>query len=44
MLGYIGVFVLGMIVMDLIWALKLGIPQAMYNRFKNRNRVNDFSE
>jgi hypothetical protein len=44
MLGYIGVFVLGMIVMDLIWALKLGIPQAMYNHFKNRNRVNDFSE
>jgi hypothetical protein len=44
MLGYIGAFVAGMIVMDLMWAFKLGIPQAMYNRFKNRNRADDFVE
>ena len=44
MLGYIGAFVAGMIVMDLMWAFKLGIPQAMYSRFKNRNRVDDFVE
>jgi hypothetical protein len=44
MLGYIGAFVLGMIVMDLMWAFKLGIPQKMYRAFKNRNRVEDFAE
>jgi hypothetical protein len=30
-------FVAGMIVMDLMWALKLRIPQAMYYRYKHRN-------
>ena len=30
-------FVAGMIVMDVMWALKLGIPQRMYYRFKHRN-------
>ena len=30
-------FVGGMIVMDLMWALKLKIPQAMYWKWKRRN-------
>ena len=30
-------FLAGMIVMDLMWALKLRIPQAMYYRYKHRN-------
>lgn len=30
-------FVAGMIVMDLMWAFKLGIPQALWYRFKHRN-------
>jgi hypothetical protein len=30
-------FVVGLIVMDLMWALKLGIPQALYYRWKHRN-------
>ena len=34
---YLGMFILGMVVMDLAWALKLGIPQAMYYRWKHRN-------
>jgi hypothetical protein len=31
-------FVVGLVVMDLIWAWSLGIPQLLWNRFKNRNR------
>jgi hypothetical protein len=31
-------FIIGMIVMDLMWAWRLGIPQALYYRFKYRNR------
>jgi len=38
MLGYIVSFVAGMIVMDLMWAFKCGIPQAMYNTWKERNQ------
>jgi hypothetical protein len=37
MLALIVAFVLGMIVMDLLWAWKMGIPQRMWHRFKHRN-------
>ena len=30
-------FIVGMVVMDVMWAWRLGIPQAMYYRFKHRN-------
>jgi len=30
-------FVVGLIVMDLMWAFKLGIPQALYYCWKRRN-------
>jgi len=30
-------FAVGMIVMDVMWAFKLGIPQALYYRWKHRN-------
>ena len=30
-------FIVGMIVMDVMWAWRLGIPQAMYYRWKHRN-------
>lgn len=30
-------FVLGMIAMDALWAFRLGIPQYLWHRFKNRN-------
>jgi hypothetical protein len=30
-------FVLGMVVMDIMWAVKLGIPQAMWYAWKHRN-------
>jgi hypothetical protein len=30
-------FVAGLVVMDVLWAWRLGIPQAMYYRFKHRN-------
>lgn len=43
MLGYIGAFVVGMIVMDLMWAFKLGLPQRMYDTWKKRNR-DEFTE
>jgi hypothetical protein len=36
MLGYIGSFIAGMIFMDLLWGYKLGIPQQMYQAWKNR--------
>jgi hypothetical protein len=29
-------FILGMVVMDFMWAYKMGIPQAMWRRWKNR--------
>jgi hypothetical protein len=29
--------VVGMVVMDLMWAFKLGIPQMIYYRWKHRN-------
>jgi hypothetical protein len=29
-------FILGMVVMDFMWAYKMGIPQAMWRRRKNR--------
>ena len=34
---YVLAFLAGAIVMDVMWALKLGIPQAMYYRWKHRN-------
>ena len=30
-------FVVGLIVMDVLWAWRLGIPQMLWYRFKNRN-------
>jgi hypothetical protein len=30
-------FIAGLIVMDLMWAFKLRIPQLMYYRWKHRN-------
>jgi hypothetical protein len=30
-------FIFGLVVMDFLWAWRMGIPQAMYYRFKNRN-------
>ena len=30
-------FVAGLVVMDAVWAIKLGIPQAMYHAWKHRN-------
>lgn len=36
-MDYILIFAAGMIVMDGMWAFKLGIPQAMYYRWKHRN-------
>jgi hypothetical protein len=30
-------FIAGLVVMDVMWAWRLGIPQAMYYRFKHRN-------
>ena len=37
MLDLILAFIAGMIVMDVMWAFKLGIPQALYYRWKHRN-------
>jgi hypothetical protein len=31
-------FIAGMIVMDVMWAWRMGIPQALWYWFKNRNR------
>lgn len=28
--------VIGAIIMDFLWAWRLGIPQSMYKRFRNR--------
>jgi hypothetical protein len=36
MLNIFLAFVFGAVVMDLMWAYKLGIPQAMWRRWKNR--------
>lgn len=30
-------FLAGMLVMDLMWAFKLGIPQALWYRWRHRN-------
>lgn len=30
-------FLAGMVLMDVMWAVKLGIPQAMYYRWQHRN-------
>ena len=32
-------FVVGLIVMDVLWAWRLGIPQMLWYRFKNRNNT-----
>ena len=37
MIGLVVAFLLGAIVMDLMWAFKLGIPQALYYRWQHRN-------
>jgi hypothetical protein len=36
MFNVIVAFVLGMVVMDFMWAYKMGIPQTMWRRWKNR--------
>lgn len=41
------IFLAGMIVMDVMWAVKLGIPQLMWYRYKHRNdpiETNIYSE
>jgi hypothetical protein len=30
-------FVAGLVVMDFMWAWRMGIPQALWYKFKNRN-------
>ena len=30
-------FIVGLVVMDVLWAWRLGIPQMLWYRFKNRN-------
>jgi hypothetical protein len=37
MIALIVAFVAGLIVMDFMWAWRMGIPQALYYRWKNRN-------
>ena len=37
MLNIIIAFLFGMALMDFLWAWKMGIPQAMYYRWKHRN-------
>ena len=38
-------FIVGMVVMDVMWAWRLGIPQALYYRWKHRNDPKpDFSQ
>lgn len=37
-------FVVGMIVMDTMWAFKLGIPQALYARWKYRKVLKQMSQ
>lgn len=37
MLQLVLAFIAGMIVMDIMWAVKLGIPQLMYYNWKHRN-------
>ena len=45
MLELVLAFIAGLVVMDLLWAWKLGIPQAMWRRFKNRNQPKpDYSQ
>jgi len=39
MLELIVAFAVGMIVMDLMWAFKLGIPQAYYAYYKYRKAI-----
>jgi hypothetical protein len=37
-------FIVGMIVMDVMWAVKLGIPQALYARWKYRKVIKQLEE
>jgi hypothetical protein len=37
-------FIVGMIVMDVMWAVKLGIPQALYARWKYRKILKQMNE
>lgn len=37
MVNVIVAFLFGMAVMDFMWAWKLGIPQTLWSRWKNRN-------
>ena len=37
MMELILAFAAGMIVMDFMWAWRMGIPQMLWYRFKNRN-------
>jgi hypothetical protein len=30
-------FIVGLVVMDVLWAWRMGIPQLLWYRFKNRN-------
>jgi len=31
-------FIVGLVVMDVLWAWRLGIPQMLWYRFRHRNR------
>ncbi len=44
MLQLVLAFIAGMIVMDIMWAVKLGIPQAMYYNWKLRKVLNQMSQ
>jgi hypothetical protein len=37
MMELIAAFVAGLVVMDVMWAWRMGIPQMLWYRFKNRN-------
>jgi hypothetical protein len=37
-------FIVGMIVMDVMWAWKLGIPQVLYARWKYRKAIKQLDE
>jgi hypothetical protein len=38
MVGIIVAFVAGLVVMDALWAWRMGIPQMLWYRFKTRNK------
>ncbi len=43
-MGLLIAFIVGMVVMDVLWAWRLGIPQAMYARWKYRKVIKQLEE